>query len=75
MTEKKQECPECEGTGKMSARNCHTCGGSGDIMVHSHEHSHGDMTHSHPHPHDHGHDPKDDVSHEHSHEMPSDHTH
>jgi RecJ-like exonuclease len=67
LNEKMEDCPECRGTGKISAVNCSACGGSGEIIIHSHMHSHGDNTHDHPHPHDEPHHPKDDTSHKHKH--------
>lgn len=67
LTDKTRECPECRGTGLISADNCSKCGGSGQIIVHSHEHRHGDTVHDHPHPHSEPHDPGDDTEHEHTH--------
>jgi RecJ-like exonuclease len=62
------ECPECRGTGKISSQNCVSCGGSGEVIVHSHQHRHGDTLHDHPHPHPDPHRPADDsVAHEHMH--------
>jgi hypothetical protein len=67
INEKMENCPECRGTGKISAVNCSSCGGSGEIIIHSHMHSHGENTHDHPHPHDEPHHPEDDTRHEHGH--------
>lgn len=65
--EKTEDCPECRGTGKISASNCSTCEGKGEIIIHSHTHSHGENTHDHPHPHEEPHHPKDDTQHDHKH--------
>lgn len=64
----KQECPECEGTGVISERNCSSCGGAGQIVVHSHIHRHGDTVHDHPHPHSAPHHPDEEVDHSGHHE-------
>lgn len=60
-------CPECRGTGKISARNCAGCDASGVIIVHSHPHRHGETRHDHPHAHPHAHHPGDDTPHDHRH--------
>lgn len=39
------DCPECRGTGKISAQNCSSCGATGQIIVHSHGHAHGSTVH------------------------------
>jgi RecJ-like exonuclease len=62
-----QDCPECRGTGKISARNCRSCGATGQIIVHSHEHRHGETLHDHPHPHAEPHRPGDATEHDHGH--------
>ncbi len=61
------ECPECRGTGKISAQNCSSCGATGQIIVHSHSHGHGDTQHEHPHSHAEPHRPDDETTHEHNH--------
>lgn len=66
-TGKKQQCPECEGIGKVQAVVCTSCEGAGEIIIHSHKHTHGDTVHDHPHSHTEGHHPEDDTGHEHRH--------
>lgn len=61
-------CPECRGTGKISAQNCQSCDATGQIIVHSHRHGHGDHAHDHPHSHPEPHRPGDDTTHDHSHQ-------
>ncbi len=61
------DCPECMGTGRISAQNCGSCDGTGTIIVHSHRHAHGGSVHDHPHSHMHPHRPGDDTAHRHGH--------
>ncbi|AOY58231.1 MULTISPECIES: hypothetical protein [Desulfococcus] len=62
-----RECPECRGTGKISAQNCSNCDATGQIIVHSHGHRHGENFHDHPHSHKEPHHPEDDTVHGHRH--------
>lgn len=62
-----EKCPECRGTGKISAQNCKGCGATGKIIVHSHEHRHGETLHDHPHHHAEPHHPGDRTEHNHGH--------
>ena len=64
---RREECPECRGTGYISAQNCSSCGASGQIIVHSHEHRHGETLHDHPHHHADPHRPGDGTEHDHGH--------
>jgi DnaJ-class molecular chaperone len=68
LEKKMEDCPECRGTGKISSENCDSCGGEGQIIIHSHTHSHGEHNHDHPHPHGEPHRPGDDTKHDHGHE-------
>ncbi len=68
MITETKECPECRGTGKISAQNCRGCNATGQIIIHSHEHRHADTLHDHPHPHDQPHHPGDEVAHDHPHQ-------
>ena len=66
-TDHLEDCPECMGTGKISAQTCSSCDATGQIIIHSHEHRHGANTHDHPHPHAQPHHPEDDTTHDHRH--------
>jgi RecJ-like exonuclease len=67
ITHQTEECPECKGTGVISAQNCSSCNATGEIIVHSHTHRHGPQEHDHPHHHTEPHHPDDDTEHTHDH--------
>jgi len=63
-----EECPECMGTGKISAQNCSSCDATGQIIIHSHTHRHDTTAHDHPHHHAEPHHPDSiNIPHDHRH--------
>jgi RecJ-like exonuclease len=64
---KQEHCPECEGIGKIQAKTCSGCDGTGHVIIHSHTHRHGDTVHDHPHPHQEPHHPDKEEEHTHRH--------